>query len=158
RRLRRALGHPRPAVPSVLGPQPRCRTQALPQHGIHPQLPPPLRAPPGRCRAVRRGSLPIHATLRYTDDALRQFFATARTMNWYANTIFVITADHTADLERTGRHGDKPIDHWIPLVVHAPGRLAPDRIEDVVQQIDILPLVLQLAGHEAPFFSFGHSP
>lgn len=104
------------------------------------------------------GSLPIHATLRYTDDALRQFFATARTMNWYANTIFVITADHTADLERTGRHGDKPIDHWIPLVVHAPGRLAPDRIEDVVQQIDILPLVLQLAGHEAPFFSFGHSP
>lgn len=104
------------------------------------------------------GTLPIHATLRYTDDALRQFFVLARTMPWYARTIFVITADHTADLDRDGRHSDKPIDHWIPLVVHAPGRVVPTRMDEVVQQIDILPMVLQLAGHRKPFFSFGHSP
>ncbi|MDX9752153.1 MAG: LTA synthase family protein, partial [Flavobacteriales bacterium] len=114
-------------------------------------------APPDAARFAG-GTLPIHATLRYADDALRRFFATARTMPWYANTIFVITADHTADLERDGRHGDKPIDHWIPLVVHAPGRAEPARMEDVVQQIDIMPLVLQLAGHHKPFFSLGRSP
>lgn len=104
------------------------------------------------------GTLPIHPTLRYADDALRRFFAMARTMPWYANTIFVITADHTADLERNGSHSDKPIDHWIPLVVHAPGRVLPYRHDGVTQQIDILPMVLELAGYAHPFFSFGHSP
>jgi hypothetical protein len=104
------------------------------------------------------GTMPIHPTLRYTDDALRRFFDTVRTMPWYANTIFVITADHTADLERNGVHGDKPIDHWIPLVVHAPGRVLPYKHERVTQQIDILSMVLDLAGYDRPFFSFGHSP
>ncbi len=118
----------------------------------------PYELPKADAARFAGGTLPIHPTLRYTDDALRQFFATVRTMPWYANTIFVITADHTADLERNGSHSDKPIDHWIPLVVHAPGRVLPYKHEGVTQQIDILPMVLQLAGHDRPFFSFGHSP
>lgn len=118
----------------------------------------PYELPEEEAARFAGGTLPIHPTLRYTDDALRQFFATARTMPWYANTIFVITADHTADLERNGNHSDKPIDHWIPLVVHAPGRVLPYKHEGVTQQIDILPMVLDLAGYDHPFFSFGHSP
>ena len=39
--------------------------------------------------------LPIHKCIRYTDNALRQFFNKAKTMPWYKNTIFVITSDHT---------------------------------------------------------------
>lgn len=118
----------------------------------------PYELPEAEAARFAGGALPIHPTLRYADDALRQFFATARTMPWYANTIFVITADHTADVERNGDHGDKPIDHWIPLVVHAPGRVLPYKNEGVTQQIDILPMVLDLAGYDRPFFSFGHSP
>lgn len=112
------------------------------------------------------GTQPIHATLRYSDDALRGFFATASTMPWYDNTLFVITADHTADLERTGSHGQRPINYWIPLVYYSPGTinalegsgaLEPQRNDGVTQHIDILPTVMELVGYNKPFFSFGHS-
>lgn len=103
------------------------------------------------------GKLTIHPTLKYTDDALRRFFATARTMPWFANTLFVITADHTADLERNGEQGGSAFDFWIPLVYHMPGRITPKSDERITQQIDVLPTVLDLVGYEKPFFAFGSS-
>lgn len=103
------------------------------------------------------GDLPIHPTLRYADDALRRFFATARTMPWFANTLFVITADHTADLERSGQESGSAYDHWIPLVYYMPAAIAPRTNARVTQQIDVLPTVLDLLGYRAPFFAFGSS-
>jgi phosphoglycerol transferase MdoB-like AlkP superfamily enzyme len=99
----------------------------------------------------------IHPTLRYADDALRQFFATAHAMPWYRNTLFVITADHTADLERTGVHGDLPIDYWVPLLYLAPW-LPAEPLDGVAQHIDIVPTTLKIIGYEKPFFSFGQLP
>lgn len=103
------------------------------------------------------GTQRIQPTLRYTDDALRRFFATASTMPWYANTLFVITADHTADLERDGRAYTEATDHWVPLLYFTPGAIAPHTNDRVTQHIDILPTVLDLIGHPEPFFSFGSS-
>lgn len=103
------------------------------------------------------GTQRIQPSLRYTDDALRQFFATASTMPWYANTLFVITADHTADLERDGQHNMEAIDHWVPLLYFMPSAIAPESNDRVTQHIDILPTVLDLIGHPKPFFSFGSS-
>lgn len=132
----------------------------------------PYELPNEELDRFERGTQPIHATLRYTDDALRGFFATASTMPWYDNTLFVITADHTADLDRTGSHGQRPIDYWIPLVYYSPGTidpleesgaeagsgaLGPQRNDGVTQHIDILPTVMELVGYNKPFFSFGHS-
>ncbi|MBX2978661.1 MAG: LTA synthase family protein [Flavobacteriales bacterium] len=125
----------------------------------------PYRLPKEEAERFAGGTQAIHPTLRYTDDALRQFFATARTMPWYANTLFVITADHTADLERTGAHGDLPIDYWVPLLYYAPGvavsehpnPLVGEARDAVTQHIDILPTVLDLTGQQRPVFSFGSS-
>ncbi|MBK8709228.1 MAG: sulfatase-like hydrolase/transferase [Flavobacteriales bacterium] len=117
------------------------------------------------------GTQPIHPTLRYTDDALRAFFTTARTMSWFENTLFVITADHTADLERTGSQGNKPIDYWVPLLYYSPKPtvdweertwdrqfegITPKRTDRVTQHIDILPTVMHLIGYDKAFFSYGH--
>jgi hypothetical protein len=44
---------------------------------------------------LKEGPLPIHKCIRYTDHALRRFFDSARRQPWFANTIFVITSDHT---------------------------------------------------------------
>lgn len=103
------------------------------------------------------GGQAIHPTLRYTDEALRRFFSTAREMPWFGNTLFVITADHTADIERSGQHSAMAVDYWIPLVFIAPGKVEPRMDDKVVQHIDILPTVLDLIGHDKPYFSFGHS-
>jgi phosphoglycerol transferase MdoB-like AlkP superfamily enzyme len=103
------------------------------------------------------GTQRIQPSLRYTDDALRHFFATASTMPWYANTLFVITADHTADLERDGQHSTEAIDHWVPLLYFMPTAIAPATIDRVTQHIDIMPTVLDLIAYQDPFFSFGSS-
>ncbi|MFZ1332297.1 MAG: sulfatase-like hydrolase/transferase [Flavobacteriales bacterium] len=103
------------------------------------------------------GTLDIHPTLRYTDNALEQFFESAAKMPWFANTLFVITADHTADIERTGFHSDKAIDHWVPLLYYMPNKIAPAAQPGITQHIDILPTILDLIGCSDPFFSFGHS-
>jgi phosphoglycerol transferase MdoB-like AlkP superfamily enzyme len=117
----------------------------------------PYRLAPDDAQRFTGGSMPIHPTLRYADDALRAFFRTARTMPWFSNTLFVITADHTADLERNGQLSGSAFDLWIPLVYYMPGRLAPMQMSRTTQQIDILPTTLDLIGHQAPFFSFGSS-
>jgi phosphoglycerol transferase MdoB-like AlkP superfamily enzyme len=115
----------------------------------------PYALPPEEAARFAGGTQPIHPTLRYADDALRQFFATARTMPWFENTLFVITSDHTADLERTGSQGNRPIDYWVPLVYYAPW-LESRTEERVTQHIDILPTVVDLIGHTDPFFALGH--
>lgn len=103
------------------------------------------------------GTQKIHHSLRYTDDALRQFFASATTTSWFKNTLFVITADHTADLDRNGQHYSEATDYWIPLLYFMPSNIAPGMNDRVTQHIDILPTVLDLIGHDEPFFSFGSS-
>lgn len=117
----------------------------------------PYKLLPADAKRFAGGELPIMPTLRYTDDALRQFFATARTMPWFANTLFVVTADHTADLLRNGETNGSAFDHWIPLFYYLPARLAPHASTRVTQQIDILPTVLDLMGYSKPFFAFGSS-
>jgi phosphoglycerol transferase MdoB-like AlkP superfamily enzyme len=117
----------------------------------------PYKLPEAEAKRFAGGELAIMPTLRYADDALRQFFATARTMPWFSNTLFVITADHTADLLRQGETSGSAFDHWVPLCYYMPSKLAPQRAERITQQIDILPTVLDLMGYPKPFFAYGSS-
>ncbi|MBL7947339.1 MAG: sulfatase-like hydrolase/transferase [Flavobacteriales bacterium] len=117
----------------------------------------PYELPTSEMARFKGGPLKIHPTLRYTDDALRGFFLYARQQPWFANTLFVITADHTADIDRNGQNYNKATDYWVPLLYHMPGAIAPAQEARVTQHIDILPTVLDLIGHRSPFFSFGHS-
>ncbi|MDO4497968.1 MAG: LTA synthase family protein, partial [Bacteroidales bacterium] len=45
------------------------------------------------------GNNPIHKCVRYTDNALRQFFATAQQQPWFENTIFVLVNDHCNQID-----------------------------------------------------------
>ena len=117
----------------------------------------PYKLPPEDAERFKAGTLTIHPTLLYADNALRGFFRTAEKMPWFQNTLFVITADHTADLERNGEQSGSAYDFWIPLAYYMPGVIAPRKETRTTQQIDILPTVLDLIGHEKPFFAFGSS-
>lgn len=117
----------------------------------------PYELPPEEAALFRGGTMKIHPTLLYADDALRAFFHTARRQPWFSNTLFVITADHTADIDRTGQHYSKATDYWVPLLYHMPGRITPMQHERVTQHIDIMPTVLDMVGYSSPFFCLGHS-
>lgn len=117
----------------------------------------PYELKPEDAARFKGGPLPIHRTLQYTDDALRQFFATARAQPWFGNTLFVITADHTADIERNGQHYSEATDYWVPLMFYMPAAITPVTTDRVTQHIDIVPTALDIIGHNEPFFSFGSS-
>lgn len=102
-----------------------------------------------------QGPMPIHRCVRYSDNALRQFFRTASKMPWYQNTIFVLTADHTNMLH--GKNHAGPIAPYrVPIAFFDPsGQLPRGTMDAVAQQIDIMPTLLSLLGYEKPYVAFG---
>ena len=100
----------------------------------------PFTYPPGRIDipsgAGREGAV------KYTDWAIGEFVRLAATRPWFANTVFVFIADHTSN--GRGRTNLPPENYRIPLIVYAPGLLAPARIDTLASQIDVAPTVLAL--------------
>lgn len=102
------------------------------------------------------GGSPLHKCVRYSDDALRQFFETARQQPWYNNTLFVITADHTSI--STHPEYQTPLGVFrVPILFFDPsGEIAPERRRGIAQQIDIMPTVLGYLRYPRPFIAFGN--
>lgn len=95
-----------------------------------------------------KGSLPIHETIGYTDHALEEFFRTARKQPWFANTLFIITGDHTETLE-TPEYANALGQYRVPLLLYHPGGSFPGVDPNrVTQHADILPSVLDYLGIE----------
>lgn len=110
-----------------------------------------------------KGEIPLHECIGYTDNALRHFFNTARRQPWFANTLFVITADHsssTIDPYYTTALGN----FTVPIILYAPGDPALHGYDEqqVVEQADIMPTVLNYLHYDRPYLAFGkdmfHTP
>ena len=77
------------------------------------------------------------AGVRYADFALGEFLREARQHAWFDNTVFVVVADHGA---RVYGKTEIPMHSYrIPLMIYAPGHIAPRRVDTVTAQIDIAP-------------------
>lgn len=90
--------------------------------------------------------------VKYTDWAVGRFLDEAAKRDWFANTVFVITADHGANA-RGGM--EIPVDKYrIPVFIYAPRHIAPQRVDRLMSQIDIAPTLLGLLGvsHYSKFF------
>jgi len=78
--------------------------------------------------------------VKYTDFAIGQFVEKARQRPWFDNTLFVFVADHTSIAR--GR-SDLPMERYhIPMVMYAPGKIAPRRVDALASQIDVAPTLL----------------
>lgn len=102
-----------------------------------------------------KGTDGIHETMHYTDHSLRQFFKTASKMSWYKNTLFVITADH-AITPWHKEYATSANAFAIPLMFYAPGRELKGKREEIAQQIDIYPTVLNYLNYDKKIRSAGH--
>lgn len=118
----------------------------------------PFPIPPRWKNKFPKGDQEIHESLGYTDMALQRFFAAARRSPWYTNTLFVITGDHTF------QYNDHPLWYMnpagrfaVPILFHRPGQPMQDTDTTLAQQLDILPSILDLAGHGGTINSFGRS-
>ncbi len=102
------------------------------------------------------GTLPIHKSIRYTDDALRAFFHVASQQPWYAQTLFVITADHTS-INETPTYQNPLGRYEIPLIFYGPGLGFQGVNPKVGSQIDLMPTILEITGYPENFISPGRS-
>lgn len=116
----------------------------------------PYNIPSKLAGKLESGTHPIHKSIRYTDYALAQFFEAAKKTDWYQHTLFVITADHSAINELPEYQSSEGM-FKIPLLFFDPSNPKPDNLFQTVQQIDIMPTLLEFAGYNKPFFSFGKS-
>ncbi|HZE95537.1 MAG TPA: LTA synthase family protein [Planctomycetota bacterium] len=95
-------------------------------------------------------------SLEYGDWALGRFFEAAKASDWFANTIFVVTADHIGG-PGYGLKRDEPATlHHTPCFIIAPG-LRPGVERRTASQLDLLPTVADLAGWGAPQAALGTS-
>ncbi|MFA5814498.1 MAG: LTA synthase family protein [Bacteroidales bacterium] len=104
----------------------------------------------------KQGPMPIHQCINYTDYALRKFFETASRMPWYNNTLFVITGDHTSQscyLEYKTNLGA----FKVPVIFYKPDGSLKSVVDDLAQQIDILPSVLGYLNNDHPYLAFGRN-
>ncbi|MCF0194704.1 MAG: sulfatase-like hydrolase/transferase [Bacteroidaceae bacterium] len=98
-----------------------------------------------------------HKCIRYVDNALRRFFETASRQPWYANTIFVLTSDHT-NLSTYAPYATDLGGFCSPIVFFDPsGRFPRGRMHKVAQHIDIMPTLLDYVGATRPYVAFGKS-
>jgi phosphoglycerol transferase MdoB-like AlkP superfamily enzyme len=85
-----------------------------------------------------------NSAVAYTDWAIGDFIRRARARPWFADTVFVITADHCAS---SGGIAALPTFRYrIPLWIYAPAQIPPGRVDRRLSQIDIPPTVLGLLG------------
>lgn len=86
---------------------------------------------------------------RYTDFGYQTFIEAASKEKYFSNTVFLFVGDHGipgdagtmfprawTDQELTSEH--------VPLLIYAPGQLAPQRITHVCSQVDVLPTLAGL--------------
>ncbi len=103
------------------------------------------------------GPLPVQECIGYTDNALRLFFNQIKTMPWYENTLFVITADHSIVPEHD-EYKNNVEAFGVPLIFFTPDGSISKGVETrLAQQIDIMPTVLGYVGVEQPFVAFGNN-
>lgn len=115
----------------------------------------PFRVPEEYKGKFPEGSMVIHPTVGYTDNALREFFAVAKTQPWYDNTIFVITNDHT-NMRGFDEYLSDIGSFYGPIIIYDPsGEIAPGKRDAIAQQIDILPTMVNYLGYDKPYVAYG---
>ncbi len=102
------------------------------------------------------GNIPIHKSIQYTDMALKKFMESCEGSDWFDNTIFIITADHSAEnLLHAYRTPSGKFE--IPLILYSPKLLKPQAVRKTVGQIDILPTILDYVGYPKNITVLGNS-
>ncbi len=105
-----------------------------------------------------KGKTKILESIAYTDYALKQFFEAAKKEEWYKNTIFVLTADHTSSEPILAKHKTNVGKFRIPILFFDPSNPELKGSSDKnFQQIDIMPSLVDYLNIKTKMVTFGKS-
>lgn len=104
-----------------------------------------------------KGTSEIHESIGYADYALKKFFDKAKTTDWYDNTLFVITADHTSISNSKYFQRNQGV-YAVPILFFNPNdSLLKSEKSILAQHIDIMPSILDYLQYNKEFYAFGNS-
>jgi phosphoglycerol transferase MdoB-like AlkP superfamily enzyme len=96
-------------------------------------------------------SVEEYNAFRYADYCFKKFIEAAKKQNYFNNTIFVFVGDHGVSgnaktIYPKAWTEQRLTEEHVPLLFYAPKLLAPQKRQEVVSQIDVLPTIAGLAG------------
>ncbi|HBX62445.1 LTA synthase family protein [Empedobacter sp. UBA5987] len=105
-----------------------------------------------------KGTTEIHESIAYADYSLKKFFESAKKTNWYNNTIFVITSDHTSSTGKEAIYKNNIGKFRIPILFYVPNDAKMvAKVEKNFQQVDILPSLMDYLQLNEKVITFGKS-
>jgi phosphoglycerol transferase MdoB-like AlkP superfamily enzyme len=103
-----------------------------------------------------KGNVQMHQVVGYSDNALKEFFESSKTQPWFDNTLFVITADHCNQFWYPFYRA--PINRFaIPIMFYHPNNSFRGVNNELSQQLDIFPSIIDLIGYDKPINTWGRS-
>lgn len=102
-------------------------------------------------------STPFEKTIRYTDDALNNFFETISAYEWFDNTLFVITSDHVNPERKLDEYKNSYGRFKIPIAFYAPKIIEAEKVDEIAQHTDIGVSIISALNIDADMLSFGRN-
>lgn len=114
----------------------------------------PFEFPDGRIELYEQPKQTQHNAIKYADYAIGEFFRLARKKSFFANTVFLVVADHNI---RTVGDSLVPVSAFrIPALLIGPGFTPGTTYDRVCSQLDLLPTILPRLGLELDTPMLGH--
>ena len=101
--------------------------------------------------AIRTARHAYYGAISYVDDKLGQLLHALNATGLGENTIILFLSDHGDMVGERGLWYKMTFFEWsarVPLLIHAPHRFAARRISAPVSLVDLLPTLVELAGHD----------
>ncbi|HYK54843.1 MAG TPA: sulfatase-like hydrolase/transferase, partial [Flavisolibacter sp.] len=96
-------------------------------------------------------SVEEYNAFRYFDHSIQHFMEAAKKESYFDNTVFVFIGDHGVSGNAKAVYPsvwteERLTEEHVPLLFYAPQYLKPQKREEVVSQIDVLPTIAGLTG------------
>ncbi len=103
-----------------------------------------------------QGIIPMHKCVLYTDFSIRKFFDASKNSDWFKNTVFLFTADHSN--QSYYPYYQKTINRFAnPIMIYIPNSEFKGEVNSLASHMDIYPTIVDLIGYKKPFRSWGKS-
>ena len=115
----------------------------------------PFVVPEKYAASLPEGYTKIHKGVAYDDQAFRRFYERFGGEEWFRRTIFVFVADHVSSEKFADKTRSYPGNMHILAFIHTPDGALHGQIDEITQQLDLMPTLLGLVGNREPYFAFG---
>lgn len=116
----------------------------------------PFKVPEKYAGKFRKGEAPILEVVGYSDYSLHEFFDQISKYDWFRNTLFVITADHTNESVHKEFQNNFGA-YCVPIIFYKPGSDLKGYKHRIAQQIDIMPTILSYLNYDQEYIAFGNN-